>query len=152
MSDEIPYTFAQYGGFILPAAQLDANFSYLLGLIETQTPVNQFVASEIIDGPGLVNVTSSFEIRAASATLGYQANGYIAESVELGDLVNVYFTGIIDGFSGLTGGPVYLSPSVPGAITQTPVLSGSGNFSQAVGTAVSASSVAFNPQIMIGPL
>lgn len=152
MSDEIPYTFAQYGGFILPAAQLDANFSYLLGLIDTQTPVNQFVASEVIVGPGLVNITTSFEIQAASGALGYQANGYITQGANLGDLVNVYFTGVISGFSGLVYGPVFLSTSVPGQLTQTPPAIGSGDYVQQVGTAISSSAIVFISGPMNGPL
>ena len=110
------------------------------------------VASENITAPALVSISSGFTISHANAATGAVANGFILTSVSSGSSVGVFGAGLITGLSGLTGGPVWLSYSTPGGVTQTPPSLGSGNYVQQIGMAFSSSSVVFNPGQMNGPL
>lgn len=115
-------------------------------------PTPSLTAAQAITAPALVNVSATFQIAPANAATGLPANGYIATSVNMGAQVPVFFSGLASGFSDLTGGMVFLSPSTPGGVTQTPPASGSGDYVQPVGFAVTSSSIVFNPGIMNGPL
>ena len=103
------------------------------------------MASASMTGPALVNIGSSFQVGYANGATGKAANGYIANSVTSGNPATVYFSGLVTGQSGLTPGPVFLSPSSPGGVTQTPPASGSGDYVQQVGMAVSATAYLFQP-------
>lgn len=115
-------------------------------------PSPMMQASQNITAPALVNVSSTFQIAPANAAAGLPANGYVTASVTSGAFGQVFFAGLVSGLSGLAGGTVFLSPSSPGGVTQTPPASGSGNYVQPVGFAVSSGSFIFNPGSMNGPL
>ena len=110
------------------------------------------LASTNITAPALVHVSSSFTIAPANAATGLSADGFVVTNISGGQYGYVYFTGLVSGFSGLTGGPVYSSASTPGNVTNTPPANGSGYYAQRVGVAISSGSVMFNPGLMNGPL
>lgn len=107
------------------------------------TPV---VTSEALTARDMVNIwdSSGVKARRADATAaGKDARGYVLADFAMGATAKVYFSGFLDGLSGLTGGAAWLDTS-PGQVTSTPP-SGSGNIVQMVGTAVSATKIAFSP-------
>lgn len=122
------------------------------GISFAGSPNAVLVAAEAITGPALVNISSTFQVRHANAATGLPANGYITGSVASSGNATVYFSGLITGLTGLTGGPAFLSDVTPGAIAAAPAASGSGHFAQPVGVAISATSIIFNPGTMNGPV
>lgn len=135
-----PNVYFNIGGTIYP----------FVGSIVPAAPLMQ--ASQSITGPALVNVSTTFKIAPANASAGLPANGFITQSVGSGSAVPVYFSGLVSGFTGLSGGPVFVSSTTPGAASSSPPASGSGNYAQLVGVAVSSTSIIFNPGLMNGPL
>ena len=109
------------------------------------------IAATNLTAPALVNISSAFQVQYANAATGLPANGYITASVTSGNLGLVFYAGLLSGLSGLTGGNVFLSASSPGGVTSTPP-SGSGQYVQAVGVALSSGSIIFIPGAMNGPL
>lgn len=110
------------------------------------------VADEAITAPSLVSVKANFHIVHANASTGLPANGFITTTVGSGAVAIVYGGGVVGGFSGLTGGSAFLSYTTPGGVTSTPPASGSGDYAQLVGYAISATTIVFNPGALNGPL
>jgi hypothetical protein len=110
------------------------------------------MASTAITAPALVNIASNFTVGPANAATGLAANGYITDSVASGGMVTVFFSGTIEGLSGLTGAPVFLSHTSPGAVTETPPAIGSGDYVQQVGVGLSDTTMSFSAAPMNGPL
>lgn len=114
--------------------------------------VTSIASSENLTAPALVNVFNSSgpKVRYADASvanLGKITTGYVVDSATSPAAVNVYTDrgAIIPGFTGLTPGAQYfLSDSVPGGITTTPVTA-SGHALQKVGVASSATELIFDP-------
>lgn len=108
-------------------------------------------ASETITAPALGNVFNNSgtpNVRNADGSVfGKDATCYIKTSVGVGGTATCCFDGIITGLSGLTGGYAYLG-ATPGLVTSTP-LTTSGQTSQRVGIAVSATALVFAPQASI---
>ena len=120
-------------------------------------PSKSIAASENMTAPCLVNIHNSTgqKVRyadASAAAAAKQAMGFIKNSVVAPANVNVYFEGEISGFVGLTPGAVYyLSDSVPGGVTNTPVTA-AGRILQRIGVATSATTIDYeaNPPIIRG--
>lgn len=109
-------------------------------------------ASQNITAPALVNISSSFTIAYADATSGLPANGFVTSSVTMGSFGQVFLSGQLSGLLGLSGGPVFLSSTIGGGVSNTPPSPGSGQYVQQVGVAVASGAINFNPGIMNGPL
>lgn len=104
-------------------------------------------ASENLAAGDLVNVWNSGGPRARkadAATSGKEANGFVLAAVTSGANATVYFEGAITGLAGLTPGARYYAATTPGQITATPPAA-AGNVVQYVGTAISATSLSFEP-------
>lgn len=110
----------------------------------------QIQAAQNITADTFIHITSGFQMVPASAATGLSADGFVIANVNIGTFGAVYLAGVVTGFSGLTGGSVYLSSS--GGATSTPPASGSGLYVQRLGIAVSSSSVNFNPSEINGPV
>jgi hypothetical protein len=117
--------------------------------------VKIFEATENLAGGNWVNIyddSGILKVRKADATTsGKEAHGFVLAPVDIGVDTNatVYFTGINDELSGLTGGvDRYLSATTAGACTATPPAA-SGNIVQRIGTRLSATEVVFSPMISI---
>ena len=124
-----------------------------IGQYASVTPTPEILqAAQTMTAPALVNVSNTGQIQYANAATGLPANGYITANVTSGNTTFVYFYGAATGFSGLTPGNVFLSTSSPGGITSTPPSTGSTDYVQPVGVAISSSVVLFNPNPMNGPL
>lgn len=94
----------------------------------------------------LVYIDGSGEADLASAAVaGNPACGFAATTEIANDPVQILMEGIIGGFAGLTpGARQYLSDTVPGGITATPV-TGTAKLHQFVGKAVSTTEINFEP-------
>lgn len=120
----------------------------------TMMPVGVFpdtqsiVASEALSGGNLVNVwndAGTLKVRKADATTaGKEANGFVLAAAASGAAAQVYFDGVISGLAGLTlGAPLFLATTAGNATDAAPA--GAGNVVQAVGKALSASTMTFDP-------
>lgn len=103
------------------------------------------VASEALAASDLVNVWNSSGVakaRKADATVqGKEAHGFVLSAVASGASATVNFEGTITGLTGLTPGVQYLSTTPGTCAAASPT--GSGNVSQRVGFAVSATAMNF---------
>lgn len=103
-------------------------------------------AGETLAGGDLVNLydDSGVKMRKADATDATKpAHGFVLAAVTSGQSGTVYFDGIDDQVSGLTvGATYYLDTATPGGVTATSP-STSGNISQEVGFAKSATELVF---------
>jgi hypothetical protein len=111
--------------------------------------IRTVTASEALSAGSLVNLYSNagtLNARKADASAsGKEANGFVLSAVANGAQAAVYFSRLITGLSGLTVGARYfLDPASPGGLTAT-APSGTGKVSQFVGTALSATELAFEP-------
>lgn len=103
---------------------------------EALTAANPFV---YLKPDGKVALASA--ATGGSPAIGFVLNGFAAATPAL-----VYFEGRVTGLSGLTvGSRYYLSDTVPGGLTSTPI-SGAGKLHQYLGRAVSATTLAFEPE------
>jgi hypothetical protein len=101
-------------------------------------------ASEALSAGDLVNVwnSSGAKVRKADATTaGKEAHGFVLAAVASGAQANVYFEGTNTAVSGATPGVVYLNTTAGGFTSTAP--SASGNVSQCIGFAVSATAINF---------
>jgi hypothetical protein len=106
-----------------------------------------FTASENIAARDLINVAGTGQIRKADASNDRPAVGFALAAIASAAAGNVYFEGVIPGFSGLTvGAPYFLSDSAAGGVTATAVTAGAGKISQQIGVAISATEISFEPQ------
>lgn len=108
--------------------------------------VVNITASEALAANDLVNIWNDAgtpKIRKADATVeGKEADGYVKASVALNAVGATYLGSRISGLTGKTPGARQYLSTTAGLMTETP-LAGSGNVSQWVGTAVSATEVDF---------
>ena len=106
------------------------------------------IASEALSAGDFVNVwddAGTPKIRKANATTaGKRADGFVKAGVATGAAGFVYFRGLNDQVSGAVAGLVFLS-TTPGGFSATGA-SDAGNVVQKIGTAVSATEIAFEPQ------
>ena len=107
------------------------------------------LASEALAANDLVNIYNNTGVanvrKADAATEGKEANGFVKSAFAGAATATVYTSGNhITGLTGLTTGRVYLSATA-GLITGTPPAS-SGNVVQCIGTAIGATTVAFEPE------
>lgn len=107
------------------------------------------ITSEILSAGAIVNIwddAGTPKARNADATaVGKEADGFVLAGAGSGASATVYFEGINTQLAAMTGGTrMYLSAATPGAVTATPP-SGSGNVSQYLGKALSATEVSFEP-------
>lgn len=104
-------------------------------------------AAEAIGAYKLVGPNATGGIRLADAANAYPCSHFVKEATASGATATCYRTGSMSGFTGLTpGAPVYLS--TVGGITQdvSTIEATSGNISQQIGVASSATTVEFEPQ------
>ncbi len=101
-------------------------------------------ASGALSAGDFIYVTSGGLIaRASAAPGGNETIGFVLAASTTGTPATAYFEGRNTGLTGLTvGAKYYLSTTVPGGV-QTAVPTGAGAFQQAVGRAISASTIAF---------
>ena len=106
---------------------------------------NVIVASEALAAGDFVNVydaTGTPKVRKADATTaGKYANGFVLASVAQDGNATVYAEGTNNQVTGATAGRVFLSTTA-GGFTSTPP-SASGNVTQSIGYAVSATAINF---------
>lgn len=105
------------------------------------------VTSEAVSAGDFVNIWDSSgtpKVRKADATAeGKEAHGFVLAAASLGASATVYFEGRNTQVTSRTNGAMqYLSATTPGAVTET-APSTAGNVVQALGIAVSATSVDF---------
>ena len=116
------------------------------------SPSQSIEAGEALAARDLVNVYSDsgvFKVRKADATdFTKPANGFVKDGVTSGDDADVFFSGELTGFTGLTPGVYYLSTTA-GGITSTPP-STSGNIIQRVATSTSATAITFEADTPVG--
>ena len=96
------------------------------------------------DFVNIFNDSGMAKVRKADASMtGREAMGFVDKSATSGNTVQVYLEGSNHALTGLLPGTrYYLSATVPGTVTATPV-SGSGRIHQYIGTAHSSSSISF---------
>lgn len=133
---------------------------YLGGvLIDTRYSINEHLASshvaiktgvakaittsEALSAGNIVNLhnSSGLKCRKASASLGYEAHGFVLEDVSSGGTAMVFTDGENPYLSSLTVGPLFLS-STSGGVTST-VYSTSGYLVQPIGYAMSSTKMSF---------
>jgi hypothetical protein len=106
-------------------------------------------SSENISAGDLVNIwndSGTRKARKADASNGRRAHGFVLDAVTSPANATVYLSGDITGLTSLTPGTAYyLSGATAGASTST-APSTAGYLSQEIGIAVSATSIAFQPQ------
>lgn len=125
-------------------AQLDTNGRLTVAMMPVgfAADIDTIIAGEALSAGNLVSIQSGGAFKA-DASAGKPAHGFVLASYASGATATVYFEGTCGGLSGLTLGPVFLSPTTPGAVTNTPPVSGSGKLQQAVGLAVSTTAINF---------
>ncbi|HCE46161.1 MAG TPA: hypothetical protein DET40_21665 [Lentisphaeria bacterium] len=111
--------------------------------------VKSLVASEALSARSLVNIwndTGTEKARKADASNGRRANGFVLEAFDQGATATVYLEGTITGLTSKTAGaPQYLSADAAGTMVEATDAT-TGEISQEVGIAVSATEVSFEPQ------
>lgn len=101
-------------------------------------------ASGALSAGDMVYLTSgSLIARASAAAAGNPAIGFVLVASSNGAAATIYFEGRNTGVSALTPGTrYYLSDATPGGLISTPAV-GAGKLHQYVGTAITATSLAF---------
>lgn len=109
------------------------------------------IASEDLTAGNLIDIWNdggTAKARKASASLVYEAVGFVTRDVTSGDNARVYLGGLNNFISGATPGEtLYISTTAGGVVSPAP--NGSGQLVQEVGVAVSATSMVFQPKISI---
>lgn len=109
--------------------------------------VKSITASEALTASNFVNLWSDagvLKMRKADAATGKRIDGFVLESVASGATGVCYLSGINNQLSGLTVGSTYwLSDSVPGGVTSTPIVAADGKISQKAGRALSATDLLY---------
>lgn len=103
-------------------------------------------ASGALSAGDAVYLTSgSLIARASAAVAGNPAIGFVLAASLAAAAATIYFEGRNTAVTGLTpGARYYLSDSTPGGLTTTPV-TGAGKLHQYVGTAITATSLSWEP-------
>lgn len=101
-------------------------------------------AGEAVTAGDFVAIDASGDVvRASAASGGKDAIGFVLDNAASGGAITVYMEGRNTDLTGLTpGARYYLSDVTPGGVTQVPV-TGAGKRHQFLGTAITASSIAF---------
>lgn len=106
------------------------------------------IASEALAAGDFVNVFNAAGTanarKADGSVAGKNANGYVLASVLITANATVYTQGVNTAVTGATPGEIYLSDATPGGFTSTPP-STAAHIVQRIGTAVSATAIAFQP-------
>lgn len=114
--------------------------------------VKSINASENLSAGDFVNVwddVGTTKIRKADASSSKRAHGFVLDAVTSGSSGSVYFDGINDQLTGLTGGSMYyLSDTTAGGNLDTPP-SDTGDLVQELGVAISATEITFEPTMPI---
>ncbi len=96
---------------------------FVAGSTAGSVPV-EFEAGEALSANDAVNIyddAGDFKARIADATdTAKYADGFVLAAVLSGATALVYFSGVCGGQTALVPGPVWLSDTVPGEVTQTP--------------------------------
>lgn len=112
--------------------------------------VKNIISSENLSAGNLVNIfnnSGTANVRRADNSNGRKVHGFVLASTTSPAAALVYLEGTITGLSALTpGAQEYLGTA--GAATETPP-TGTGVLSQQIGTAISATEIAFAPQMTI---
>lgn len=110
------------------------------------------VASESLAAGDLVNIwdnAGTANVRKADgSTTGKEAQGFVLAGVTAPALATVYFAGTNTQMTGLTPGRQFLSVTVPGK-TQSTAPTATGQVSQIVGFATSATEMTYQPRDLI---
>ncbi len=114
------------------------------------SPSTSIITLEALTMGDFVNVATgtSGVCKAVASDPDKEATGYVKASYDVGVSATVYFSGINDKVTGITPGPVFLS-TTPGQVTSDPSSLVTGQLRQRVGTALSATSINFQPDISI---
>lgn len=88
-------------------------------------------------------------IRKTDATLGYLAHGYVLQTFLAGSNATFYCAGINVQSNSCSPGPVFLSTTTPGRVTNEKPVERSGHWLQKVGDCIGTTSVIFNKDIAI---
>ena len=108
--------------------------------------IDLIVASEALGAGDLVNVYDNSETpncrKADATTAGKEADGFVLASVESAATATVFFTGINNQVSGLTGGTDLFLDTTAGGVNAT-APSTTANVQQPVGKALSATEIIF---------
>lgn len=92
----------------------------------------------------IFNDAGTYKVRKAIATsFNTLANGFVKVNRFAGQSVEVFYSGINEGSFSLTQGPVYLSATVAGQVTNV-APSNTGQVRQSVGVALNSNSYIFN--------
>lgn len=83
--------------------------------------------------------------KADGSTTGKNADGFVLAAVSSGASGTVYLAGQNNQVTGQTPGPVWLSASTPGTVTNTAPSGTAGQTVQRVGVALSATAIEFRP-------
>ena len=133
--------------------QLDANGQLTTAMMPTGVSADVFtgvVSGSLSAGSLVAIIAGSKPVVAADNSNSRPAWGYVTSAYTDGQTATVYKYGTISGLTGLTlggfGGAGLCFLGTVGAITQTPVATGSGLVSQVIGAASSATTVEFDPQ------
>lgn len=133
------------GGDANKIPQLDGSGRLASGMMPAGlgADVGTIGASENLAAGDFVNVWNdggTVKVRKADASAaGKEAHGFVLAAVTAPANATVYFEGVNNQLSALTGGNVFLS-TTPGAVTQT-APSSAGNVVQRVGVAIAATEV-----------
>lgn len=104
-------------------------------------------AAETIPAGTLVGYTADGNAVLADASARIKAKGFALAAIASGSSGAVYTVGILSGLTGRTvGATQYLSTA--GTLSETPAIT-SNHLMQIVGTAISTTEVAFDPQLTI---
>lgn len=118
------------------------------GIGPDTTPVT---ASEALAAGALVNVWSNAGTpnarNADNTSTSKAAVGFVLGAVASGAQATVYMGGIVSGLSGLTPGQQYFLGTVGGVVTAAPTAAGT--LTQAVGVAISATQLQFQPGLQV---
>lgn len=109
--------------------------------------VKSVISSENLAARDMVNVynnAGTLNVRKADANNNMPCNGYVINAVVSPAACDVYFDGIISGFTGLTPGARQFLHTTAGERTETPP-SASGDLVQYIGVALSATEIEFDP-------
>lgn len=150
LAEEQPITTSAGAGDASKVAQTDGTgrFAESLMPLGFGADVVELEASENLSAGDLINIfddTGTAKARKADASaIGTKAVGFLLATVTSGQTATVYFSRLNDQLTGLSIGATYWLSETAGAITTTPP-TGAGVISQKVGTAVNATTLAFEP-------
>jgi len=136
----------------IPSLDVNGRLTQAMMPVGMGPEVKIIEASEALGAGDFVNIwddSGTLKVRLADASADKPAHGYVLAAVDSDASATVYCDGINDQLSGMSGGPImYLSGSTPGAPTATPP-STSGYYVQRLGTRLSATELAFVPDLTV---